>query len=121
VLQIVCFKRDLRVHDHEPMTPAAQRGQVLPLYIVEPELWRQPDMSPRQWAFWREGLQSLRGDLARLGQPLVVRIGEAAEVLGTLLRRQRVEAVWSHMETGNAWTFACYRSERCRRRGPGSP
>jgi deoxyribodipyrimidine photo-lyase len=105
MLQIVWFKRDLRVHDHEPLYLAAQHGPVLPLYIVEPALWRQPDASGRQWGFVREALQSLHGDLTALGQPLVVRTGEATGVLRALLRAQPVGAVWSHMETGNAWTF----------------
>ena len=40
-LQIVWFKRDLRIIDHRPLTAAVERGVVLPLYVVEPELWRQ--------------------------------------------------------------------------------
>ncbi|MCB1772587.1 MAG: deoxyribodipyrimidine photo-lyase [Gammaproteobacteria bacterium] len=106
MLQLVWFKRDLRTVDHEPLHAAASRGPVLPLYVVEPGLWEQPDASGRQWAFWRESLLSLRAELAALGQPLVVRQGQAVDVLGNLLRRHRVEMVWSHQETGNAWTFA---------------
>ncbi|MFM8675254.1 MAG: deoxyribodipyrimidine photo-lyase, partial [Vulcanococcus sp.] len=75
ILQVVWFKRDLRVVDHAPLLEAAQRGPVLPLYVVEPELWQQPDASARQWAFAREGLEELRLALAALGQPLVVRCG----------------------------------------------
>ena len=37
-LQIVWFKRDLRIVDHRPLAAAAERGLVLPLYVVEPEL-----------------------------------------------------------------------------------
>ncbi|MEM9780594.1 MAG: deoxyribodipyrimidine photo-lyase, partial [Pseudomonadota bacterium] len=55
-LQIVWFKRDLRVADHAVLAAASQAGPVLPLYIIEPELWRQPDMSARQWAFVAECL-----------------------------------------------------------------
>ena len=44
-LQIVWFKRDLRIVDHRPLAAAVERGLVLPLYVVEPELWRQPDAS----------------------------------------------------------------------------
>nr|WP_084625853.1 deoxyribodipyrimidine photo-lyase [Loktanella sp. S4079] len=44
-MQIVWFKRDLRVTDHKALAMAAEAGPVLPLYIVEPELWRQPDAS----------------------------------------------------------------------------
>ena len=50
-VQIVWFKRDLRVNDHRPLRLASERGPVLPLLVVEPELWRQPDASARQWAF----------------------------------------------------------------------
>ena len=105
MLQIVWFKRDLRAVDHEPLSRAAEHGPVLPLYIVETELWQQPDMSARHWAFWREALQSLRDDLARCGQPLVIRQGEAVAVLRALLRKYRVAGLWSHQETGNAWTY----------------
>ncbi len=50
-LQIVWFKRDLRVEDHRALAEAAAQGPVLPLYIAEPEYWCQPDASGRQWAF----------------------------------------------------------------------
>ncbi|MGB5651823.1 MAG: deoxyribodipyrimidine photo-lyase, partial [Sedimenticolaceae bacterium] len=40
MLQIVWFKRDLRVRDHEALYRASARGPVLPLYITEPDLWR---------------------------------------------------------------------------------
>ena len=59
-LQLVWFKRDLRLVDHQPLARALARGPVLPFYIVEPELWSQPDCSARQWAFCRESLQDLR-------------------------------------------------------------
>ncbi len=76
-VQIVWFKRDLRVADHEPLARAAlaidDLGPVLPLYVIEPELWQQPDSSGRQFAFVRESLTELRQALAGLGQPLVIR------------------------------------------------
>ena len=104
-MQIVWFKRDLRVCDHEPLHRAAQCGPVIPLYIIEPGLWRQPDMSGRHWSFLRECLISLREDLARPGQTLVVRQGEAVPVLKSLCNQHPVASVWSHQETGNAWTY----------------
>lgn len=105
-LQIVWFKRDLRIQDHAPLAEAARRGPVLPLYVAEPDLWAQPDASARQWDFCAEGLATLRRDLARLGQPLVVRTGDAVAVLEALRRDQGAVALWSHEETGNGWTFA---------------
>ena len=78
-LQVVWFKRDLRIADHRPLALAAGAGPVLPLYIVEPGLWAQPDASGRQWAVAAECLGELVGSLARLGQPLFVEVGEALE------------------------------------------
>jgi len=78
-LQIVWFKRDLRIVDHQPLEAAAERGLVLPLYVVEPELWQQPDASERQWMFCRESLLELRQALADRGQPLVVRAGDVVQ------------------------------------------
>jgi deoxyribodipyrimidine photo-lyase len=104
-LQVVWFKRDLRVVDHAPLAQAAERGPVLPLYVVEPELWEQPDTAARHWAFIRESLLELREALAALGQPLVVRVGEITELMQTLLSSPGIAALWSHEETGNQWTY----------------
>ncbi|TVP85327.1 MAG: deoxyribodipyrimidine photo-lyase [Thioalkalivibrio sp.] len=105
-VQVVWFKRDLRVQDHQPLATAAERGRVLPLYVIEPELWAQPDAAWRHWAFIRRCLQTLDRDLTRLGQPLIVRRGEIAAVLDELHRATGFDTLWSHEETGNGWTFA---------------
>lgn len=116
---VVWFKRDLRITDHAPLTVAARHGPVVPLYVVEPALWRQPDASARQWAFVAESLHELRHELAELGQPLIVRVGDVVEILDDLYRRHGVDGLWSHEETGNGWTFARDRRVRdwARRRG----
>ncbi len=105
-LQIVWFKRDLRIHDHRPLLEASRRGAVLPLLVVEPQLWQQPDASARQWAFAAESIAELRQELAALGQPLVVRVGDVVAVLERARRQLGVAGLWSHEETGNGWTFA---------------
>jgi deoxyribodipyrimidine photo-lyase len=105
-VQIVWFKRDLRVVDHAPLAEAAAYGPVLPIYIAEPELWQQADTSARQWDAIREGLVELRVALAELGQPLVVRVGDVVALLEKIRRQRGIAALWSHLETGNAWTYA---------------
>ena len=50
-LQVVWFKRDLRTIDHVALSQAGRSGPVLPLFIVEPMFWAQPDASARQWEF----------------------------------------------------------------------
>lgn len=105
-MHLVWFKRDLRVYDHAALAQAARRAPVLPLYIAEPGYWSQPDASGRHWAFIAECLGELQADLAALGQPLVIRVGEAIPVLTDLLNRLPIETFWSHEETGNGWTYA---------------
>jgi deoxyribodipyrimidine photo-lyase len=104
---ILWFKRDLRVSDHPALARAAGAGNaVLPLCVVEPEYWQLPDTSHRQWAFTAECLEDLRAALGRLGTPLVVRVGDAVEVLERLRAAHRVTDLVSHEETGNLWTYA---------------
>ena len=105
-MQLVWFKRDLRSRDHRALARAAAQRPVLPLYVIEPDMWQQPDASARHWAFLTECLAELRQDLAALGQPLVIRQGDCVEVLMQLHEMHNLTALWSHEETGNGWSFA---------------
>ena len=108
-MHVVWFKRDFRIRDHAPLAEAARRGAVAPLFIYEPELWSGPDYSPRHWAFAKQCLEELDGNLRLLGAPLVVRTGDAVGVLHSL----KPAAVYAHEETGNGWTYA--RDKRVRK------
>ena len=103
---LVWFKRDLRLSDHPALSHAAGLGPVLPVYVAEPGVWGGPDASARQWEFVADSLADLRRDLAALGLPLVIRTGDAVEVLDRLCRQHRIGAIVSHEETGNALTYA---------------
>lgn len=117
--QIVWFKRDLRLHDHRPLVEAAARGPVAPLYIVEPSLLHAPDADPAHWTFIAASLEELRAGLAALGQPLIVRVGEATAVLEALANQLTIGGLWAHEETGNGLTYARDKAVRrwARRRG----
>jgi deoxyribodipyrimidine photo-lyase len=116
---LVWFKRDLRLSDHPALTHAAGLGPVLPVYVAEPEVWTGPDASARQWEFVAESLADLRRDLAALGLPLVIRTGDAVEVLARLCRQHRITAIVSHEETGNSVTYARDRRVAAWARGEG--
>jgi deoxyribodipyrimidine photo-lyase len=105
-LNIVWFKRDLRIADHRPLAQAAGAGLVLPMYIAEPELWAQPDTSARQWEFAAECLNELQSALANLGQALCVMTGDVVETLECIRKERGIASLWSHEETGNDWTYA---------------
>lgn len=117
---LVWFKRDLRVEDNPVLAQAAAMGgRILPLFIVEPEAWAQPDASARQWRFVAESLLDLRGALARMGAPLVVRIGPAQQVLATLCQETGIRHILSLEETGNGWSYARDRAIAAWARGAG--
>lgn len=117
---VICwFKRDLRVADHPALARAVALGPVIPLYIIEPELWAQADASGRQYEFLCECLEGLRGDLAALGLPLVIRVGDAVAVLERLRAVYGVAHLVSHEETGNGWTYARDRRVGAWARGQG--
>ena len=104
-MQIVWFKRDLRIEDHAPLAAAAADGRVLPLFILEPDLWRQPDLSGRHYDFLGECLAGLDNDLSALGQPLVLRVGDAVDILSELCAEHSVTTIRVHQETWNGWTY----------------
>ena len=121
-MEIVWFKRDLRVHDHAPLAAACASGRpVLPLYIVEPELWAQPDASGRQFAFLAESLTDLDRSLAARGGRLVVLVGDAVAVLHDLHAAHGITTIHAHQETGNLWSFARDKAVRRWAGGAGVP
>src|SRR5215218_4725632 len=92
---IVWFRRDLRVHDHPPLT-AAHRGadQVVPVFVLDPRLLdagRFP--SPNRAWFLLESLRELRAALRARGADLVVRSGRPEEVLPRLARETGADTV----------------------------
>ncbi|MFO7854291.1 MAG: FAD-binding domain-containing protein [Paracoccaceae bacterium] len=120
-MQLVWFKRDLRVADHAPLAEAARAGPMLALHVVEPELWSQPDVSGRHHAALAGALADLDAALQALGGRLTLRVGDAVEVLATLHAERPLAAIHAHEETGNAWTYARDRRVRAWARAEGIP
>ncbi|RDU36539.1 hypothetical protein DRW41_13520 [Neobacillus piezotolerans] len=83
-MNIVWYRRDLRVNDHLPLSMAAKYGEVLPLYIIEPRLWQGGILSARHLAFVLESLEELSNRLAGLGGRLYVTLGNPEEVFKKL-------------------------------------
>ncbi len=101
-LQVVWFKRDLRIGDHEPLARAAKRGPVLPLYVVDPAIIHAPDFDSSHWTFIRASLIELRRRLFTVGQPLVVRTGDSVAILEAIHAQAPIGRIWAHEESGNA-------------------
>ena len=70
-MQVVWFKRDLRITDHAPLRAAAVAGPVLALYVYEDALLGGPDADARHLGFLNEALDDLDAltELADLSGP----------------------------------------------------
>jgi len=105
-MQVVWFKKDLRIEDHAPLYEAIKLGKkLLPLYIIEPEFWAQPDCSLRHYNFLLNCLVSLNHSLQKLGASLTIKVGNTIDVFKNLHENHKIKAIFSHQETGNMWTF----------------
>jgi len=118
-VQLVWFKRDLRLADHAPLCEAAARGPILGLYVYEPDLLATPEFTAAHLVFINQALAEVTAQLERSGATLITRRGDMTEVLGHLHRQTGLGAIWSHEETGNDVT---YRRDRrvaawCREQG----
>ncbi len=104
-VNLVWFKKDLRTYDNQALNEALKTGNIIPIYIIEPDLWRLPDHSSRQWEFVRECLVDLNNSLNEIGLKLIIRVGNLQDVIREFMKRFHVKGIYSHEETGNLWTF----------------
>ena len=102
---LVWFKRDLRVADHAPLAAAATCDEALGLVILEPAWLHSPECHPRHVAYLLKCVAALRDALAARGLPLLLRVGDAVDVLAQLRREWRFEQLLSHEETGPGWSY----------------
>jgi deoxyribodipyrimidine photo-lyase len=115
-MNVVWFKRDLRISDHRPLFEASQLGEVVGLYVLEDRWLSSSEMSSRHISFVADSLSELKISLAKLNIPLVVLRGDFPKVLNRL---KGIKSLWAHEETGLYWTFRRDISVRawCRERG----
>ncbi|QGG95668.1 cryptochrome/photolyase family protein [Actinomarinicola tropica] len=85
---VMWFRRDLRLADNPALAEAARRGQVLPLFVIDPALW-EPAGANRRW-FLLGCLDALSADL---DGRLVVRVGDPVEVVPSAAREVDASAV----------------------------
>ena len=104
---IVWFRQDLRLRDQPALSIAAQEGPVVPVYILD-------DAAPGDWAmggaqrWWlHHSLKSLGESLADKGSRLILRRGDAVDILRSIMSEigaERIHAVrhyepwWVEME-----------------------
>ncbi|MCW8996346.1 MAG: deoxyribodipyrimidine photo-lyase [Psychromonas sp.] len=71
-MQLVWFRKDLRISDNPALFNACRQGQVTALYFATPKQWQTHHSAPIQADFIEKSLNSLRQSLARLGIKLII-------------------------------------------------
>jgi deoxyribodipyrimidine photo-lyase len=105
-IAVVWFKRDLRLHDHEPLFLAQQvHLPVLFLYCFEPSVIRHDDSDVRHWRFVYESITDLNQRLVNHGTRIQVCHQEVIDVLNILNENFDIKNLFSHQETGNKVTY----------------
>jgi deoxyribodipyrimidine photo-lyase len=102
---LVWFKRDLRLADHAPLAEAQRAEAALALVIIEPAWLNSPECHPRHVAYLLRCVALLSAGLAERGLPLVVRVGNAVQVLADLRQDFAFTQLFSHEETGTGWSY----------------
>ncbi len=106
-INVVWFKRDLRLHDHEPLKKACDTEGVstLLLYIFEPSVMQYYDSDIRHQRFVHESLSDMSNRLKINGLDILICHNEADFVFETLIENYQIKTVFSHEEIGTNLTF----------------
>ncbi|MGB5913593.1 MAG: FAD-binding domain-containing protein [Phormidesmis sp.] len=95
---LVWYRRDLRIHDHEPLYRAARRGAVIPVFIFDRALLLHPETGSGRVRFMLSCLAALNRDLAARGGRLILRAGDPVEILPQLVKATHAEGIYSYVD-----------------------
>lgn len=105
-INIVWFKRDLRLKDHLPLKRAIEENlPILLLYVLEPSLIAAPYSDERHWRFVIESINDMNDKLRRYRQSVYILYGEVIDIFKELIYHYNVVRVFSHQETGTWLTY----------------
>lgn len=111
-VSVALFTADLRLHDNPVLADAAAADRVVPLFVIDPGIGRAGFAVPNRAAFLAESLADLDQGLRSRGGRLVVRKGEPADVVRTVVRETGAREV--HLASGVS-RYAATREERLRK------
>ena len=105
-VNLVWFKRDLRLQDHEPLELAWRAGlPVLLVYAFEPSVMAAPQYEQRHWRFVRQSLDDMNRQLAPVGTRIHGFHSEMVPLLRALREEFHIKHIFSYQETGLKVTY----------------
>ena len=91
---IVLFRQDLRLHDHPALTAAAQRGAVLPLFVLDDGACGDWAMGGASRWWLKQSLLNLGSTIAQSGGEFILRRGDTLTVLKDIQRQSGADAIY---------------------------
>ncbi|MBP6459313.1 MAG: deoxyribodipyrimidine photo-lyase [Crocinitomicaceae bacterium] len=105
-VNIIWFKRDLRLVDHEPLDLAVRSCNPLILfYVFEPSVLEYDDSDTRHWRFVYQSLLDIQKQLDQIGGKIYLFQQEVKTVFEWFLKQVKIDTVFSSQEIGNKMTF----------------
>lgn len=105
-INVVWFKRDLRLLDNEAIYNAIQSNKpTLLLYVFENSLENDPHYSARHWNFIKQSIVDINKQLAAFDTKILSVSGEVIAAFNSIQENYRIDTVYSHQETGLKITY----------------
>ena len=105
-VNVIWFKRDLRLRDHKPLQLAVDNGlPAILLYCFEPSLLYYGDSSERHWRFVYQSLQQMQLVLKKFNSVINLAYSEAIIAFEKINDFFSIKHIFSHEETGNQLSY----------------
>lgn len=105
-INLVWFKRDLRLTDHQPLKLAIETGApIVLIYVFEPSVIAAPQYDLRHWRFVWESLIDLNFSLKKYNTQVFIFHDEVLNVLEKIQSQFSIKKIFSHEETGIKITY----------------
>jgi deoxyribodipyrimidine photo-lyase len=106
MMNVVWFKRDLRLVDHFPLFNAIKNGrETLLVFIIEPSLVESKHYSNRHWKFMLECIEEMQQKLLPFSSTVEILEGEVMDIFGEIQKTYGDFELFSHVETGIDITY----------------
>ena len=105
-IDIIWFKRDLRLRDHQPLYQVMNNPRpVLLLYVFEPEVIADPHYSERHWRFVYQSLMDLQEQLQAFDTQILIWHTDIFTALKQITIEYHIVSLLSHEEIGLDVTY----------------
>lgn len=105
-INVVWFKRDLRLCDNEAIFNAlSTKKRTLFLYVFEKSLIDDPHYDERHWNFIKQSIVDVNHQLETYNTKILTVTSEVITVFNQLQNEFKIDTVYSHQETGLLITY----------------